>query len=123
MTKLRVLGILVVFGCLGAVSACAKDPEVAKREYVQKGDQYVAQKKYKEAVIEYRNAVQQDARFGDARFKLAETYAQLGEIQNAFGEYIRAADLMPNNALAQVKAANMLLLARQFEDAKMRADK
>jgi tetratricopeptide (TPR) repeat protein len=51
--------------------ACSKDPEVAKREYVRSGDAYVAKKQYKEAIIEYRNAVQLDPRYGEARAKLA----------------------------------------------------
>jgi hypothetical protein len=59
---------------LTAAAGCSKDPEVAKREYLESGDRYVAEKKFSEAAIEYRNAIQQDARFGEARFKLADVY-------------------------------------------------
>jgi tetratricopeptide (TPR) repeat protein len=104
-------------------AACSKDPEVAKREYVRSGDTYVAKKQYREAIVEYRNAVQQDPRFGEARSKLAEAYFQVGDIENAFREYIRAADLLPNDATAQLKAGEMLLAAKRYEDAKARADK
>ena len=55
-------------------SGCSKDPEVAKREYLSSGDAYVEQKKYAEAIVEYRNAIQQDPKFGQARYKLAEAY-------------------------------------------------
>ena len=106
-----------------ALAGCSKDPEVAKREYVQSGDAYVAQKKLREAVVEYRNAVQQDPRFGEARLKLAQTYLELGDIGNSFREYVRAADLMPADVDAQVRVGEMLLVARQFEDAKARAEK
>ena len=109
--------------CFVVISGCSKDPEVAKREYVRSGDQYVAQKKHKEALIEYRNAIQQDPRFGEARLKLAQTYEALGDGRAAFGEFIRAADLLPQDVETQVKAARLLLLARQFEDAGARADK
>src|SRR6185503_13368571 len=80
-----------------ATTSCSKDPEVAKREYVRSGDAYVAKKQYREAIVEYRNAVQQDPRFGEARSKLAEAYFQVGDIENAFREYIRAADLLPKD--------------------------
>ena len=106
-----------------AFAGCSKDPEVAKREYVQSGDAYVAQKKLREAVVEYRNAVQQDPRFGEARLKLAQTYLELGDIGNSYREYVRAADLMPADVDAQVRVGEMLLVARQFEDAMARADK
>src|SRR5678816_4174100 len=95
--------------------ACSKDPEVAKREYVRSGDAYVAKKLYKEAVVEYRNAVQRDPRFGEARAKLADAYFQTGEVENAFREYIRAADLLPNDVTAQLKAGEMLLVGKRYE--------
>ena len=121
-TNKKIVAVALLFGTCVAAS-CSKDPEVAKREYVRSGDAYVAEKKYKEAVIEYRNAVQQDPLFGEARFKLAETYAQEKNVTGAYGEYIRAADLLPDDVQAQVKAARMLLLARQWDDAQARADR
>ena len=69
-------------------------------------------------MVQYRNALQQDPRFGEARLKLAETYEKLNDRQNAYREYIRAADLLPTNVEVQVKAAALLLATRQFEDAK-----
>ena len=92
--------------CLASV--VRKIPEVAKREYLASGDAYIEQKKYAEAVVEYRNAIQQDAKFGQARYKLAEAYMLLNQPAEAYREYIRAADLMPDNVEAQVKAARML---------------
>ena len=43
--------------------------------------------------------------------------------RSAFKEYIYAADLLPQNKDAQLKAGTFLLLARRFEDARARADK
>src|SRR5688572_22477195 len=87
---------------LSFVTGCSKDPEVAKREYATSGDAYVAQGKYAEAVVEYRNAVQQDPRFGEARYKLAEAYVKLNLPVEAYREYVRAADLMPDHVDAQL---------------------
>ena len=63
--------------------ACATDPEVAKREFVQRGDAFVAEKKYEEATIEYRNAVQLDPRFAEARRKLSDVYQRTKNYQGA----------------------------------------
>ena len=114
------IAVALLFALL--VAGCSKDPEVAKREFVASGDAYVQQKKYAEAVIEYRNAIQQDPRFGEARLKLADTYMELNQPAEAIREYIRAADLLPENIDVQIKAGRMLLLAGQFEDAQSRAD-
>jgi tetratricopeptide (TPR) repeat protein len=105
------------------INGCSKDPEVAKREYATSGDAYVAQKKYPEAVVEYRNAIQQDPRFGEARYKLAETYMKLNQGGEAVREYVRAADLLPHDAKAQIKAGQILLLRGEFLDAQTRAEK
>jgi tetratricopeptide (TPR) repeat protein len=79
--------------------------------------------KLREAVIEFRNAIQQDPRFGRARFQLAEAYAATGNPSGALQEYVRAADLLPTDNVAQTRAAMFLLVARRFEDAKTRIQK
>lgn len=106
-----------------ALPGCSKDPQVAKREYMKSGDAYLAQKKYREATVEYRNAIQQDPQFIEARQKLADTYMELGDLRNGFQEYVRLADLEPNNADVQVKVGEMLLVGRSFQDAQARAEK
>ena len=117
-TCVRGLGLLLIVAAFG----CRTNPEVAKQEYVKSGDRYVEDKKYFEAIVQYRNALQQDPKFGEARRKLAETYMTVGDAGNGFREYIRAADLLPDDVGLQVKAATLLLLAKQFEDAKTRAE-
>jgi tetratricopeptide (TPR) repeat protein len=117
-----IVAALVACSTLCAIG-CSKDPEVAKREYLASGDAYVAQKKYAEAVVEYRNAIQQDPRFGQARYKLAEAYVELNQPVDAYREYIRAADLLPNDIDVQVKAARVLMAGGQFLDAQSRAEK
>src|SRR3954465_14676797 len=106
-----------------ALAGCGKDPEVAKREFMRSGQQYVVAGKYKEAVIEFRNAVQQDPRYGEARLALAGALLKTGDARGAYGEYARAADLLPNNIDAQMWAGEMNLLAGRFDDAKAHADK
>ena len=115
---------LLLFSALclaAAVSACS-DSEAAKRRYLESGNQHFEAGRYAEALVEYRNAIQQDPLFGDARWKLAETYARMQNHQRAFPEYIRAADLLPNDANVQLRAGSYLLLAQRYEDAKARAD-
>src|SRR5687767_4973147 len=117
--KMKLLAALLMVG----LAACSKDPEITKREAMKSGDDYAAQGKDREAIIEYRNAIQADPRFGEARLKLADIYLRADEPQNAFREYIRAADLMPDNLVAQLKAGHLHLLGGDFEEARSRADK
>jgi tetratricopeptide (TPR) repeat protein len=110
--------------CLAAATmsfACATDPQIAKRKYYESGNQYFLNKKYAEATVQYNNALRQDPKFGEARLKLAEAYKALGNIRLAFPEYVRAADLLPDNDEAQLKAGNLLIQGGFFAEAKARA--
>ena len=109
--------------CLGLVLAAAacSDPETAKQEYLANGNKLLAEHKVREAIIEYRNAIRQDSKFGEARLKLAEAYAQASNPEAAFRETMRAADLLPDHTQVQLTAGHYLLLAGRFEDAKTRA--
>ena len=116
MPQVRLLsGVLAA--CLFGVS-CKASPA----DHVKRAEGYVAAKQYAEAIVEYRVALQQDAKFGEARLKLADLLAQQGDVQNAYREYLRAADTMPDNDEAQLKAGAMLLMANQFAEAKTRAE-
>ena len=100
--------------------ACTS-PEVQKRRHFERGNEYAAAKKDEFAVVEYANAVRLDPKFGEARLKLAETYERMGNLRAAFPEFIRAADALPDNRDAQIKAIQILIVGGRFEDAKARA--
>src|SRR5688572_6830462 len=42
------------------VSACSQDPDVKKRQYLERGTAYHADGKYNEAIIQLKNALQID---------------------------------------------------------------
>src|SRR4051812_46749701 len=94
-----------------------------KIDHVKRAQDFAAQKKYKEAVVEYRAALQTDDRNGDVRLALGDAYADLGDGLNAFHEYVRASDLLPKNVDAQLKAGAILLMSGQFKEAAARGDR
>ena len=98
------------------------DPEAAKQRYLENGRRLAAEKRYAEAILEYRNALQIDDKFGVARLGLADALAASGNPEGAYREYQRAADLMPANADVQKKAATFLFMAGQFEDVRTRVE-
>jgi len=120
---MRRLSIVVIAVLTVAVGACKSDPKVTAKEALDKGNQHAAKSKYPEAIIEYRRAVQADPRLGEARLQLAYAYASTGDGLNALREYVRAADLMPENKEAQQRAGAFMLLASQFNDAQALAER
>lgn len=99
------------------ITAACSDPEAAKLQHVQKADEHMSKGQYKEAILEYRNALKADARFGEARFKLAEALEKEGRQADAEREYMRAAEVLPHRVDVQLKAGNILLAARDFQRA------
>jgi tetratricopeptide (TPR) repeat protein len=110
--------VLIALICVG----CSRDPHAAMLKYAKSGDAYAAAGRTAEAIIEYRNALEKDPRAGDVRAKLAEAYLSQGEGGRAIEEYVRAADVL-SDAPSQLKAGKLLLLARRFDDARVRAEK
>lgn len=121
--KMNRLFLSALFCAATLVVGCSTDPERAKQQYFESGNRFFEEKKYTEAILQYRNALQQDAKFGPARYKLAQAYEAQGDVPNAVREFIRAADALPNDATAQWKAGTMLLLSGEFQEARKRAEK
>jgi len=116
MLKTLTLAIVI----LAAVSCSGGG---SRDDHIARGDQHVAQNKSREAILEYSLAVKADETHGPARRKLAEALIQAGDYPRGLKEMIRAADLMPEDSKVQVLAGRLLLLARQFDDARARAEK
>jgi putative PEP-CTERM system TPR-repeat lipoprotein len=100
-------------------SGCSRSAQ----SYLDRGDYALTKGDVAAAVLEYRNAVAKDPMLAPARQKLADAYLRQGNGPGALAEYIRAADLLPNDTDTQVKAGSLLLLAGRAEDARARADK
>src|ERR1700691_6178311 len=88
--------LVVVLAALSLVS-CSRDPNVAKKRYLESGNRYFERGKFKEASIMYRNALQKDQRYGLAYYRLALTDLKLNRIPNALGELRRAIELIPKD--------------------------
>ena len=96
-----------------ALVSCNRDPNVAKKRYLENGNKYFAKGKFKEASIMYRNALQKDQRYGPAYYHLALTDLRLGRVPNALGELRRAIELIPKDQPehvdAQIRLADIYL--------------
>jgi Flp pilus assembly protein TadD len=112
---------IVLCSCLIATVACTGD--AAKHKHFENGRQNLLAGKVSDAVVELRTAVAIDEKWGAARLLLADAYAASGQPELARRQYVRAADLMPDDAEAQIKAGTALLLNRQFGNARARAER
>jgi tetratricopeptide (TPR) repeat protein len=110
------IACLAACAALAAAGACRKGPSTAR------GDEYFNKHDYRAAILEYRAVIARNERDGVTRQKLARAYRASGAMREAWGEYARAADLLPDDMGAQMDAAEALLQTGQFQDARSRAD-
>jgi tetratricopeptide (TPR) repeat protein len=91
-----------------ALSGCS-NTEVAKAEHVKRGESFLKDKKFQEATIEFRNAIQLDERFASAHWGLARAYEGLQRWGEMVEELRKTVELDANNLDARVKLGNFYL--------------
>jgi tetratricopeptide (TPR) repeat protein len=116
--RLLVVGFLVPALFIG----CNRDPNVRKQKFLESGNRYRDKGKFREAAIQYSNAIQVDARFAEAHYQLGETYLKLKDANRAFLELSRAVDLAPENYQAHTELANLLIAGARGRDGSLNQD-
>src|SRR6202021_3526727 len=111
VVRLFLVGFLVA----ALLTGCSRDPNVRKQKFLESGNRYFDKGKYREAAIQYSNAVQLDSGFAQAHYQLGQTYLKLGDSSRAFQELSRTVELAPDNYRAHIDLANLLVTARSQE--------
>src|SRR5713101_4432760 len=98
MKHSSVFRLILALGLVAALFAgCSRDPNVRKQKYLESGQRFFEKGKYREAAIQFSNAIQVDSRYADAHYKLAQTFVKLQEWTHAYQEFARTLDIQPEN--------------------------
>jgi tetratricopeptide (TPR) repeat protein len=121
MSRTSALRLFLVCSLIATIATlstgCSRDPNVRKQKYFESGTRYFDKGKYREAAIQYSNALQVDSRFAQAHYQLGETYLKLHDWNRAFQELSRSVELAPDNYPAQIDLANLLISTRNWKQA------
>jgi cellulose synthase operon protein C len=96
-------------------TGCSRDPNVRKQKYLDSGEKYASEGKYREAAIQFRNAILIDSRFAQAHYDLSQAYLKLGDSNDAYQELNRTVELAPDNYRAHTDLVNLLIGTRNPE--------
>ena len=107
--KFHTLPLPIVIVAAVLIGACTT-PEKTKVQHMVRGQAFLKDKKFPEAALEFRNALQVDEKFADAHWGLANAYEGLQRYQEAFEEMKQAAELDANNLEVRVKLGNYYLV-------------
>lgn len=117
---MKFLKFLVVAGVSVALAACGQP---SADELLAQGDENVRKGAVPEAILQYKMAIKEDPKRPDVRVKLSDALFSQNDFAGAIREAVIAADLLPGDITAQIRAGRLLLIAGAFEDARGRADK
>src|SRR5438128_2471959 len=113
MRHSSVYRILLILGLtVSLLTGCSRDPNVRKQKYFESGRRYFEKEKYREAAIQFSNAIQVDSRFAQAHYQLAQTYLKLQEWTRAYQELSRTIEIEPENYQAHIDLANLLIAGK-----------
>ncbi len=101
---------------------CTRDPNVLKQKHFARGESYFQHARYREAAIEFQNAIQIDPKYAEAHYELAQTYLKEADWLHAYQELMKTVEINPNNLKAQLDLADLLLAAGKIPDARNHAE-
>ena len=104
MTRQKYLSLVTLFVALVLLAGCHGNPDVQKVRYLDSGKRFSVEGKYREAAIQFLNAIKVDKNYPEAHYELAQAYEHLGRSVEASAEFARTVDLQPGNLKARVEA-------------------
>jgi tetratricopeptide (TPR) repeat protein len=111
--------VAVILAVLVGLASCSRDPNVVKKRYLESGNKYFEKDRYKEASIQYRNALKRDPKYGAAYYKLALVSIKVNDISGAVPALRRAVELIkpdqPEHWDAVVKLSEIYLAVAKGE--------
>lgn len=112
----RVLVALVCLGVtLAGTTSCKKSPEARKAEAMERGKKLSEQKDYARAVLEFRNAAQAAPKDAEVQYQLAMALLGSGDVTGGYFGLLKATELNPGHAAAQVRLSELLTVTNNPE--------
>ncbi|MBI4889193.1 MAG: tetratricopeptide repeat protein [Acidobacteria bacterium] len=87
---------------------CGRIGPHSREHYLKRGDQALVRGEYRVAILEYRRALKEDQRYGEAHEKLSALLMSLGEAEEAYPSLLRAAELLPERRDVQLRLADYI---------------
>ena len=120
----RGFGAVILVGlALLVVAGCSESPATKKQKALERGERYLSDGKYNEAVIELKNALQVDPDFVPALYALGRAYMAKVWYADALRELERAQKLAPDSLPVTLAIGRIYLESGMLAEALDRAEK
>jgi Tfp pilus assembly protein PilF len=116
-TTIRFVSAIAI---LNVLAACGGS--VSVEEHLTRANQFIAESKYRSAIIELKNVLQEDKQSAEARWLLGRTYLESGDVRSAEKELQHALRLKwPEEDVIPALAKSMLTQGKYDEVSKLNA--
>ena len=102
--------LFILIACI-ALCGCSSNPKAQRDKYYASGQKYLEAKRYEEASIEFRNALQKDKDHVPSYLGIATAFRQMGDHQNAIAAYQQVIKRDSKNIEARLRLGEYLLAA------------
>jgi tetratricopeptide (TPR) repeat protein len=104
----RLLSLSLVLGLCLLIGACGYSTDA----FLAKGEEYLAKRKFHDALMQFRTAAESDPFSARAHWGLARTYENLGQFNEVMDELRKAVELEETNLEAKAKLGSYFLLVQ-----------
>jgi tetratricopeptide (TPR) repeat protein len=120
--RIQLAGALALVLALGSAGCESKSARLTG--HLERGEKFLTEEKYAEAILEYKNVLQLDPNQAKAHYGLARAYLASQQAQRAFWELQETVRLDPSHQDARLEYAQFLLLGKteDLEEAVKQAD-
>lgn len=121
MIRHKYLSSVMLLVALALLAGCRDNPDVQKARYLESGKRFSTEGKYREAAIQFLNALKVDKNYPEAHYELAEAFEHLGHSAEASTELARTVELQPANFKARVELGDLLFADGRTDQAQVQA--
>lgn len=122
MRRLSVLKLLALASVMGLLAACQDSEEQAEAHF-QNALALIAEGDTARAAVEFRNVFENDGFHRDARASYAAMLRGQGDVQQAYGQYLRLVEQYPDDAEGRVALAEMAIAFQTWDEARRHGER
>jgi tetratricopeptide (TPR) repeat protein len=109
---MRFLAVWVVMLAAAASFGCSRSPEEQEARFLERGKKRLEERDHARAVLEFNNALRVNPKNAESHYQIGMAYLGSGRAQEGAMHLQKAAELDPKHSAAQLKLAELMLLAR-----------
>lgn len=111
---------LTLFFIASGLLGCSA--EAKKERHWKKGERYLSENKYRDAVIEFKNVVKIDPDDVGGHLQLGKAHLSTGEFREAYAQFLKCVQMDPAFAEARIQLGKLYLMARKYKEAREQAE-